>query len=145
MYNQNNGQDRVSDRYAWFEAVARTTEPIFANAGNMAIKDNAQRQVSEEVVKTMILMNIAQALGIMDYDIFADKLEFDRQDPETKAKVLKRNKFFIYNDWKAKPIFFLYNKQAIVQRDAGIGLTYQQESHSIITQFMDWKKAQYKK
>jgi len=135
-YNQ---QDTRENMFAWFQAIANTTEPIYANVGMMATKDKDQRKVSEDASRNMILMNIAQALGLMNYDYFIKRTDFDKLPAEKKSDIIQRGKIYIREDYEDKPLDYLYMIQAKVQKEAGISPTYDQKTHSIFQEFRVWK------
>lgn len=131
--------DRLDSRFAWFNAISSTTTPIFANVSMMGSKDKDQQNVSENASRLMILMNVAQALGLMDYDFFEKRADFDKLPQDKKAEILKRGKMYVEEDYEKKSLGFLFHLQAKVQREANIAPTYDQKTHSIFQEFRVWK------
>jgi len=134
-----NQQDNQQNMYSWFNAISGTTTPIYANVGMMASTDKEQRKVSEDAARLMVLMNISQALGLMDYDYFVKRIEFDKLPDDKKDEIIKRGKIYIREDFEDKPLDYLYMIQAKVQKLAGISPMYEQKTHSIFQEFRSWK------
>jgi len=144
MFNGNQ-QDQRTDRFALFEAMKNKMDSITNNLALMAQQDKDQIKVSEAVVKLQIVDVISICLGVMELDFFMNTSEFNSLSEERKNKVLKKNKYYIHEVLIKKDISELSYIMSKLMKDANMGFTYQQESHSIISQFMDWKKAQYRK
>jgi len=131
--------DRMDSRFAWFSAIAGTTTPIYANVSLMANKDKEQRQVSEDASRKMIKLNICQCLGLMNYDFFDTRDNFNKLPEEERKRILQRGKMYIDEDFEKKSLEFLYYLMSKLQQEAGISPTYEQKAHSIFQEFRVWK------
>ena len=138
----NRATDEKENIIPWYIEIAKTTEPIFQNVAQMATKDSEQRGVSKDAARLQIMMNIGQALGLMEYDVFDTKEEMDALPKDEHERIKKRNKFFIIDDekFKKRSLPFLYALQAKLQHDAGIAATMFTEYKSRFSEMQAYKK-----
>jgi hypothetical protein len=134
-------QDQRTDRFALFQAMANKMDSITNNLGLMAQQDKDQIAVSEMVVKLQIVDVISICLGVMEIPFFMEKKDFDKLPEDERALILKKNRFYIHESLMKMEISELSYIMSKLMKDANMGFTYQQDSHSDVSQFNKWRKA----